>query len=454
MYGNQEAIFTDDLIVSINELSSVLWHYYRRYYQSVWGSSMLRYILAVVCITFVSSVAQASGSAVQPKVIGGVDAAPGAWPSTVGLINKSIIDAGDSVFDAQFCGGTLIASNWVVTAAHCLIAKSASEVLIYEGSNDLAGGGSLRAVTAIVNHHTYDKDTLDSDIALLQLEFSGTPGQAMDIFPGNPPEGTVAAPNAWAVGWGVTDVAGNIYAVNLQEVELPIVSTSDCQVAFGGGITDNMLCAGYTDIPKDVCFGDSGGPLMVLNETSGNYELVGLTSFGNGCAETYGVYTRLNKFIDWINQFKNGEVAPGAAPIITPGSAGYSVTGEVSESTVVTQLGVTNIDGDSLSWSLWEVRVANGGIEETISSIFRVDSMGKIYMTAAPSSGDHILYVKTTDNNHGQNVVRIVISASDVTFIVGDGDGDGDGDGGGGSMGWLLILLLPVVGIRRLFNKK
>jgi hypothetical protein len=85
----------------------------------------------------------------------------------------------------------------------------------------------------------------------------------------------------------------------LQEVEIPVVSNAACNAEYGGIITDVMLCAGVLDGSADACIGDSGGPLLV--EGSNGHVQVGIVSFGQDCALSYGVYTRLSEFDDWIS---------------------------------------------------------------------------------------------------------------------------------------------------------
>ncbi len=86
---------------------------------------------------------------------------------------------------------------------------------------------------------------------------------------------------------------------------MPIVSNQTCQTAmFDLAITSNHICAGLASGGKDSCFGDSGGPLIVAN-TGGGWKLAGITSFGIGCARanTYGIYTRVSSYLDWIRSF-------------------------------------------------------------------------------------------------------------------------------------------------------
>jgi secreted trypsin-like serine protease len=88
---------------------------------------------------------------------------------------------------------------------------------------------------------------------------------------------------------------------NLREVQVPIVSNETCNDSYGGIITPNMLCAGYPEGGADACFGDSGGPLMVPSDDN-NWLLTAVVSFGVGCAqpESYGVYTRVRPYLEWI----------------------------------------------------------------------------------------------------------------------------------------------------------
>lgn len=90
----------------------------------------------------------------------------------------------------------------------------------------------------------------------------------------------------------------------VQQVDLPIIDNTTCTQAVPdySGITANMFCAGYRDVPKDTCFGDSGGPMLVANPLGSGWLQVGLVSFGDVCATTYGVYTRVANYLDWIGQ--------------------------------------------------------------------------------------------------------------------------------------------------------
>ncbi|KAG8231375.1 hypothetical protein J437_LFUL008923 [Ladona fulva] len=109
-------------------------------------------------------------------------------------------------------------------------------------------------------------------------------------------------------GWGKTS-EGAPTSNFLQEVQVPIYSNAQCKSdSYYGStrITDNMMCAGYKSGSKDSCQGDSGGPMQVDN--NGSYEIVGVVSWGEGCARPGypGVYTRVNRYLTWIEKKTNG----------------------------------------------------------------------------------------------------------------------------------------------------
>ena len=110
--------------------------------------------------------------------------------------------------------------------------------------------------------------------------------------------------NVWTSGWGTTSEGSYTLPKILNKVEIPLVTTEACNAAdvYSGDITDRMICAGLKDGGKDSCQGDSGGPLFV-KQTSGDFTLIGIVSWGEGCARPnkYGVYTKVNVMTNWID---------------------------------------------------------------------------------------------------------------------------------------------------------
>ena len=235
-------------------------------------------------------------SRITSKIVGGTAAGKGDNPFQVALLNKSI----SNNFQAQFCGGTLVKSNFVVTAAHCTHLDrvvTADQVQVLTGTRRLDGTGTRRNVVKITVHPKWNKNTFDNDVAVWELSTNAT---GIPLASLTTTDGTVGE-NLLATGWGALLSGVNTFPINLQRVEVPLVSRANCNDSnsYQGRITENMLCAGLDGGGKDACQGDSGGPL-----TRGN-TLVGITSWGAGCAfpNYYGVYARVSsssirKFIE------------------------------------------------------------------------------------------------------------------------------------------------------------
>ena len=209
-------------------------------------------------------------------------------------------------YDAQFCGGTVIDVEFILTAAHCVDFLPAAELEVLTGTQSLRSGGTRRDVKRIRVHPRYDDFTLDYDLALVQLKtriVGLRPSEkAMVITPSMAPKLAPPRTRALAVGWGTT---GFQYPVALRQVVVPIVEQERCNRpdSYDGEITKRMLCAGLRRGGRDSCYGDSGGPLLVPNRAGRFVVQVGIVSWGNDCAlpNFYGVYTRLSVLEEWIS---------------------------------------------------------------------------------------------------------------------------------------------------------
>ena len=260
-----------------------------------------------------SSSQQESSSSQQEsrstRIVGGIEAQPRAWPF-MGVLLPSY--SNDPYRDFH-CGVSLISSSWAMTAAHCVTDEDGSfdpdqnlDVII--GIHNITKRQGERIhVSEIILNDDYDPFLTDGDIALLRLE---RPSKAIPVAligqSRNAP--LITSGDSTVIGWGATQKNGYGYTEYLLQVSLPVVSNLECQKAenkngYGSTITNNMICAGFIEGGKDSCSGDSGGPLMIFENNQ--WTQVGIVSWGTGCAEPglYGVYTRVSRYRDWIDQY-------------------------------------------------------------------------------------------------------------------------------------------------------
>ena len=233
-----------------------------------------------------------SAGRMRPLIVGGDEATPGEFPFIVSLQASR-----------HFCGGSLIASNWILTAAHCVQGGGVRRVVI--GAHDLSRleQAEVFQPKRVIPHPQYNATKTDFDYALIQLDGNSqfppirlaSENLNEQEFNGNPPLLTVA-------GWGATKEGSWSTSRRLQKVNVPYVSLADCELSYPGDITSQMLCAGFPEGGKDSCQGDSGGPLVGYQ--NGDAYLVGVVSWGRGCARPryYGVYANVAAQWHWIIQ--------------------------------------------------------------------------------------------------------------------------------------------------------
>ncbi|MEE6487204.1 hypothetical protein FKM82_014831 [Ascaphus truei] len=230
------------------------------------------------------------------RIVGGSDASKGEFPWQVSLRENN----------EHFCGATIISESWLVSAAHCFNDFQDPAVWVaFLGTTSLSGSDSSTVkapIKHIVKHPSYNPDTADYDVAVLELETPLTFNKytqpiclpaSTHIFP--------VDKSCIITGWGYLKEDNLVKPEVLQKATVALLNQALCNSLYSNVVTDRMLCAGYLDGKIDSCQGDSGGPL-VCEEPSGKFFLAGIVSWGVGCAEARrpGVYVRVSKIRNWV----------------------------------------------------------------------------------------------------------------------------------------------------------
>nr|XP_016851088.1 PREDICTED: ovochymase-2 isoform X1 [Anolis carolinensis]XP_016851089.1 PREDICTED: ovochymase-2 isoform X1 [Anolis carolinensis] len=241
------------------------------------------------------------------RIVGGEEAVPYSWPWQASI----------QILDENLCGGTVLTSTWIITAAHCFKGKEKYKDLwkVVAGAHDIGDqeqNSQKRAVKQYILHPDFNATTTDADIALVQL----TEPLKFNHYVRPvclPKKDEKLEPSRLCIitGWGIQYEDGE-KSRKLHQLEVPILVSEECQRYYmnhSGSVTKRMFCAGFpSEGGKDACTGDSGGPLVCPSEDSSYYNLNGIISWGFGCGRNGypGVYTNVGSFTDWIDQHISG----------------------------------------------------------------------------------------------------------------------------------------------------
>ncbi|XP_034016907.1 chymotrypsin A-like [Thalassophryne amazonica] len=255
----------------------------------------MAFLWILSCLAFIGATYSCGVPAIPPVITGSPDyfakceeAVPHSWPWQVSLQESS---------GFQFCTGSLISENWVVTAAHCNV-RTYHRVILGE-HNHSSNSESIQAlrVSKVRIHPKYNPYNVNYDIVLIKL--SSPAEMTMHVSPVCMAENTGNFPGGMkcvTTGWGLTCHNALVTNTGLRQAVLQLQTNDECRPFWGNQVTNQMICTGPSS-----CKAESGSPLVCQKD--GAWTLVGVASWGSTrCSTSPGIYARVSELRAWIDQ--------------------------------------------------------------------------------------------------------------------------------------------------------
>ncbi|WP_019027351.1 trypsin-like serine protease [Colwellia piezophila] len=330
------------------------------------------------------------------------------------------VAAQSTLVQSSSCGASFIGEKWLITAAHCLEDANINFLKVNVGEYDLSNGANnAKAIRRIYIHPNYnDGIAFDNDIALIELVDTIVHPAVTLVDLDTSRQLALVNSAATVIGWGNRTAYGasdeppaNDQPDKLHQVELTLLSNELCKEKLAQaysvfqnanilpeqvGLTDSMICANYLGGGKGSCQGDSGGPLLV--NTNLGWQQIGIVSYGIGCASADfpGVYARVGKFTQWINNITTGiAIDPIHVFAITPQNTAQTTSLTVSNNSDFTA---------NLTFTL---------LTDSTSSGFSVDSDECTTLAAKQSCQLQVDFDAATS---GQHNAQIIIQSNDINI--------------------------------------
>jgi trypsin len=325
--------------------------------------------IGAVALLLPAAAGAQSGGDVGPRVVGGSSASISQYPWQVAVVFSQAKVSGNP-HQRQFCGGSLITSRIVMTAGHCVAdtdpdctSCSSMAPVCNSGSDPPPGDGTCKLdaddVDVVLGQTTLSTAPPSSESSVVQVKLGTNYNPGVDSNPSydaaylvlpaasaqsqikiaGTDEGALWDPGSVVEisGWGSTSEGGDTVD-SLQAATVNVLPDSNCGNVLAYGLlydASTMLCAGYPNGGVDTCQGDSGGPLEAPLE-GGGYRLVGITGWGQGCAEAGfpGVYSRIaGSAMRGVIQNDVSSLPSGGEGIFGSGGQPRSTTGASTQPT-------------------------------------------------------------------------------------------------------------------------
>ncbi|XP_037932751.1 transmembrane protease serine 9-like, partial [Teleopsis dalmanni] len=302
-YGDGAAGFSQSNVLVLLSLSIVFSLSYLLKNDETLDNKSLKMLLMKILIVFILYMQQnCYAQFAQTKIINGTEVN---WSGTKYQVSLRL-KFNDWFFGAgHICGGTLISTKAILTAAHCMLdsnknLRDPAVFLVVMGNLNKYQQNQNTLIYNVTNftvHENFNDTTYEADIAILYIDREvPVNDKLVQPIALNEQSNLLHGINCIVTGWGKTETGS--YASQLMGVEVEIIDRNLCSLNYGPLIREDMICAGYMNGERDACFGDSGGPLVCNNK------LCGVVSFGSGCAEPGypGVYIDVATYSIWINE--------------------------------------------------------------------------------------------------------------------------------------------------------
>ncbi len=307
------------------------------------------------------------------NIVGGSETAANSRPYQVALLMNG----------RQGCGGTLISSQWVLTAGHCLDSASTSNLTVRVGAHRMsANDGQTIRVSQIIKHENWrGAQSIESgyDIAVLRLASPASSSITPASLPTQAIADQIAGVGAYVTvsGWGDTYGGSRQGSDSLREVALPVITNSSCSSQLGANLGSSVICGGGPN-NTSACNGDSGGPFAAAS--NGKFYSIGTVSWGKDCKGATA-FTRTSAYLGWI-EGKTGIKPDGTTTDIAPTAR---FTTSINGNTVT--LTNNSTDDHGISGSRWNFGDNSTSSESSPSHTYAQDGSYIITLDVTDTAG-------------------------------------------------------------------